>query len=76
MVADPVRKSNVIKVSYAGSNPEQSARVLRCLAQEYLQKHIQVHRPSGELDFFTDQVEQSRQALQARTAAGNELYSR
>jgi uncharacterized protein involved in exopolysaccharide biosynthesis len=60
---EPVRKTTLIAVTYASSDPEQSARVLRCLADAYLQRHVQVHRPSGEFEFFQQQMEESRQGL-------------
>jgi len=60
---EPVRKTTLISVTYASSNPEESARVLRSLADAYLQRHVQVHRPSGESDFFQQQMEHAQQGL-------------
>ena len=60
---EPVRKTTLIAVSYSSSNAEQSARVLRCLADAYLQRHVRVHRPSGESDFFQQQMEEAQQGL-------------
>lgn len=60
---EPVRKTTLIAVSYSSANAEESARVLRCLADAYLQRHARVHRPSGESDFFQQQMEQARQGL-------------
>ena len=60
---EPVRKTTLIAVSYASSDPEESARVLRCLAEAYLQRHVQVHRPSGESDFFQQQMDEARRNL-------------
>ena len=60
---EPVRKTTLISVTYSSSNPEESARVLRCLADAYLQRHVRVHRPSGETVFFQQQMEQARLGL-------------
>ncbi len=60
---EPVRKTTLIEVTYSSSNSEESARVLRSLADAYLQRHVRVHRQSGESDFFQQQMEQSQQGL-------------
>ena len=45
---DPVRKTNIISVTYESSDPDLAARVLNSLGDLYLEKHLQVHRPAGE----------------------------
>jgi len=60
----PLRKTTMIAISYGSSDPQESARVLRCLADAYLQRHVRVRRPSGESDFFQEQMEQSRKGLE------------
>lgn len=65
---DPVRKTNIISVTYASSNPDLAARVLNSLGGLYLEKHLQVHRPSGEFTFFDQETEQLRRGLE--TAEG------
>jgi uncharacterized protein involved in exopolysaccharide biosynthesis len=60
---EPVRKTNLIAVTYSSSNSEESARVLRSLADAYLQRHVKVHKPSGESDFFQQQMEQAQLGL-------------
>jgi len=59
----PVRKTTLIAVSYASSNPAQAAEVLRCLASRYLEKRQHLQRPSGQSEFFEHQVEESARAL-------------
>ncbi len=51
--AEPVRKTTLITVAYSSANSEESARVLRTLADAYLQRHVQVRRPSGEASSFS-----------------------
>lgn len=61
---DPVKKTNLIQVSYASDDPRRAARVLRSVADAYLQKHTLVHRPGGEAGFFEQQTEESRRELE------------
>ncbi len=64
----PVRRTTLIAVTYASGNAEESARVLRSLADAYLQRHVRVRRPSGETAFFQGQMDEARDGLnQAET---------
>ena len=60
---EPMRKTDLIEVAYSSSDPEQAAAVLHSLASVYLARQQRVHRPSGEFDFFEQQVVQSRRGL-------------
>jgi len=59
----PIRKTNIIQVDYSSSDPAQAAAVLHSLAHAYLERQQQVRRPSGEYEFFDQQVTQSRRGL-------------
>jgi uncharacterized protein involved in exopolysaccharide biosynthesis len=59
----PLKKTNVIAVSYRAGNPDSAANVLRCLGAAYMKKHISVHRPAGELMLFERLLQESRQGL-------------
>jgi uncharacterized protein involved in exopolysaccharide biosynthesis len=61
---EPVRKTTLIAVTYESSDPAQAATVLQCLAGAYLERHSRLHRPSGESDFFQQQIAQSRRSLE------------
>jgi len=70
----PVKKTNLITIRYAAGDPQVSAKVLQALANAYLEKHMAVHRPIGELHFFEqqtatskEQLEESQRALQRFT---------
>ena len=58
-----MKKTNLILVSYESSDPVFAARVLNILADLYLQKHLDVHRPSGALDFFHQETQRYRKGL-------------
>jgi len=60
----PVKKTNLIAVSYADGDPQTAAKVLQAVANVYLEKHTSVHRPSGELHFFEQQTIESRRQLE------------
>jgi uncharacterized protein involved in exopolysaccharide biosynthesis len=61
---EPGHKATIINVSYKAENPQQGVRVLQALAGAYLERHSQVHRPSGQFGFFDEQAEQSRRGLE------------
>ncbi len=58
-----VKKSNLIDVSYTARDPQTSAQVLKVLADAYLQKHVTVHSPPGQLQFFARETEQYKKNL-------------
>jgi len=60
---EPVRKSDLISVSYASSDPKLAAKVISTLASTYIQKHLEVHRPPGQVKFFEQETELYRQDL-------------
>jgi len=61
---DPLKKTNLITVKYASSNPAVAAKVLQSVANAYLEKHAAVHRPRGEFPFFAQQTGESRRQLE------------
>ena len=65
---EPLHKSNVISVSYQSRDPQMSAKVLSALATAYMEKHLEMHRSTGEFKFFDQQMRQYQQGLdQAQT---------
>jgi uncharacterized protein involved in exopolysaccharide biosynthesis len=66
---EPVKKTNLIAVRYAADDPQVAAKVLRAVAEQYLEKHTAVHRPSGELGFFEQQTSESRRQLEDSESA-------
>src|ERR1051326_719786 len=65
LTVEPVRKTSLIRVSYQSRDANQSVKVLQQLAQAYLERHHRVHRPSGEYEFFNEQVHEARSHLDA-----------
>ncbi len=60
---EPLHKTNIISVAFDASDPELAARVLKSLAGLYVEKHLEVHRPTGEFKFFDQQTERYRAGL-------------
>jgi uncharacterized protein involved in exopolysaccharide biosynthesis len=61
---EPIKKTNLIAVSYDAADPQLAAHVLQSLASVYLEKHMEVHRPGGQLHFFDQQTGESRRQLE------------
>jgi uncharacterized protein involved in exopolysaccharide biosynthesis len=61
---ESIKKTNLIAVSYEASDPQLAAQVLQSLSSAYLEKHMEVHRPAGELHFFDQQMAESQEQLE------------
>src|SRR5580704_15677575 len=61
---ESIKKTNLIAVSYGAADPQLAAHVLQSLASVYLEKHMEVHRPQGQLHFFDQQTGESRRQLE------------
>jgi uncharacterized protein involved in exopolysaccharide biosynthesis len=70
---EPIRKSNVISVRYQSRNPELAAKVLKTLAAAYTEKHLEVHRSTGEFTFFDQQMDQYQKGLDRAQEKLNEF---
>jgi uncharacterized protein involved in exopolysaccharide biosynthesis len=57
------KKSNIIDVSYASSDPQLASHVLRSLGDAYIQKHVEVHTPPGQVQFFAQETERYKKDL-------------
>jgi uncharacterized protein involved in exopolysaccharide biosynthesis len=62
---EPLKKTNLISVTYRSRDPELAAHVLNTLSNLYLEKHLAVHRLPGAFDFFQKQTERYRNELTA-----------
>src|SRR2546423_637292 len=75
---NPVRRANIISISYSSNSPQVAAQVLKRLGDLYLDKHLKLHHPEGATDFFTDkageyekQLKESENRLTEFQAANN-----
>jgi len=60
---EAIRKTNIISLKYESRDAQLASKVLVALSQAYAEKHIEVHRPSGEVKFFEEQVAVYKQNL-------------
>ena len=65
LIIETVKRSNIIQVTYKNRDPEVVGRVLKALSSLYLQKHMEVHRPSGQFAFFEGETENYHKRLMA-----------
>ena len=63
LIINPVKKANIIEVTYSSSSPQVAAAVLRRLGELYLEKRMKLHRPAGTHEFFKNQAEAAEQQL-------------
>lgn len=49
---EPLKKTDLIQVTYDSPDPELAAHVLGVLGNLYLEKTVAVHRPPGAFEFF------------------------
>ena len=59
----PVRKSNVIQVSYVARTPELAQKVLATLIDAYMDEHIRLNRPPQAHEFLLQQTRLMRTEL-------------
>ncbi|MGD0468138.1 MAG: hypothetical protein ABSA54_07180 [Terriglobales bacterium] len=60
---DALKKSNLIQVSYKDTSPERAARILSALSTLYVQRHTNLQRPPGEIQFFDQQTAEYEKRL-------------
>jgi uncharacterized protein involved in exopolysaccharide biosynthesis len=65
LVITPVKKANIIEITYASTSPQTAATVLAKLDELYLQKRMRLHRPAGTYEFFKAQADAAEQQLRA-----------
>ncbi|MGB2602993.1 MAG: GumC family protein [Terracidiphilus sp.] len=58
LVVEPVKKTDLIDVTYSSTDPQMAAAVLRSLNKYYLEKHLAVHHPAGQMEFFEKETEE------------------
>jgi uncharacterized protein involved in exopolysaccharide biosynthesis len=63
LVVEPMKKTNLISVTYSSADPQQAAQVLKVLNEAYIKKHAEVNRPAGQFKFFDQEAERYKQEL-------------
>src|SRR6266849_3235427 len=60
---EALKKSNLIQVRYKDTDPERAARILSALSTLYVQRHTNLQRPPGEIQFFNQQTAEYEKRL-------------
>jgi uncharacterized protein involved in exopolysaccharide biosynthesis len=76
VIVDPMKKTDLIRVTYTSHDPGQAARVLQTLATMYQEKHAAVHRPPGTFQFFDQETSRYREELVNAEAKLTDFNSR
>jgi uncharacterized protein involved in exopolysaccharide biosynthesis len=63
LLIEPIKKSDLINVTYTSQDPQLAARVLRALGDAYIQKHVDVHTAPGQVKFFDQETERYKKDL-------------
>lgn len=66
---DPVKKTNVIRVSVQASDAELAAQIANTLCKVYQEHHARIHSGGGSKAFFTEQADAARERLAREEAA-------
>jgi uncharacterized protein involved in exopolysaccharide biosynthesis len=66
---DPVKKSNVIRVSAQASDAELAAKIANTLCKAYQERHARIHRSDGSKVFFAEQADAARARLAREESA-------
>jgi len=61
---DLLKKSTIISLTYTSSNPKFAVKVLETLSNAYIDKHLAVHRPAGQVKFFEQETERYHRNLE------------
>ena len=65
LVLEVIKKTNVISIAYESSKPEMAQQVLATLDRAYLDKHMEVHHPPGQTEFFEQEAAKYKQDMMA-----------
>jgi uncharacterized protein involved in exopolysaccharide biosynthesis len=63
LAVEPMKKTNLISITYSSSDPQQAATVLKNLNEAYIRKHAEVNRPQGQFKFFDQEAERYKSDL-------------
>ena len=58
-----IKKTNVISIAYESHKPELAQKVLATLDKAYLDKHLEVHHPHGQEEFFEQEAAKYKQEM-------------
>jgi uncharacterized protein involved in exopolysaccharide biosynthesis len=63
LVLEVIKKTDIISIAYESNKPQLAQNVLATLDKAYLDKHLEVHHPAGQADFFDQEAEKYKQDM-------------
>lgn len=60
---EPLKKTDVIEITYSDHNSTYAAQVLGNLVNAYIEKHVAIHRPAGQFEFFDEETKRYKDDL-------------
>ena len=63
LIVEPLKKTDVIQLTYSAHDPHYAAQVLNNLVNAYVEKHVAIHRPAGQLEFFDEETNRYKHEL-------------
>src|SRR5579863_750090 len=60
---EPLKKTNVIQITYSAHDAKLAAKVLNNVITAYTEKHVAVNRPPGQLKFFEEETDRYKHDL-------------
>jgi uncharacterized protein involved in exopolysaccharide biosynthesis len=69
IVAEPVKRSDVIKILYRSHDPQRAQEITNTVAEAYIDYRARIYRARGAVDFFDEQIELARHNLEELESA-------
>jgi len=63
VIVEPMKKTDIIQITYSAHDPKLAAQVLNNLVNAYIEKHVSIHRPTGQLAFFDEETNRYKHEL-------------
>jgi len=60
---EPLKKTNVVQIVYSAHDAKLAAKVLNSVISAYVEKHVAVNRPPGQLKFFEEETDRYKHDL-------------
>jgi uncharacterized protein involved in exopolysaccharide biosynthesis len=63
IIAEPVKKSDVIQIRFSSGDPKRAMEIANLVADKYIDYRARIYRARGAVDFFNEQIEVARRNL-------------
>jgi len=63
IIAEPVKRSDVIMIRYRSPDPQRAMEVVNAVAEAYIDYRAKIYRSTGAVNFFDEQIEVAKRNL-------------